>query len=74
MRSYCRQCLAVCGLIVTVEGDGITAVRGDPDHPVTRGYTCAKGRALGEMHHAPDRLNEPLLRRGEALVQVLQNS
>jgi anaerobic selenocysteine-containing dehydrogenase len=70
VRSYCRQCLAVCGLIVTVEGDEIVAVRGDRDHPVTHGYTCAKGRAMGAMHHAPDRLDEPLIRRGDRLVPV----
>ena len=68
--SYCRQCLAVCGLLVTVDGDRIVAVRGDPDHPVTRGYTCAKGRALGAMHHAPDRLDRPMLRRRGRLVPV----
>jgi anaerobic selenocysteine-containing dehydrogenase len=70
VRSYCRQCLAVCGLIVTVEGDEVIAVRGDPDHPVTHGYTCAKGRALGAMHHAPERLDEPLVRRGDTFVAV----
>ena len=69
-RSYCRQCLAVCGLIVTVEGEEILAVRGDPEHPVTHGYTCPKGRALGAMHHAPDRLNDPLIRQGDRLIPV----
>ena len=70
VRSYCRQCLAVCGLVVTVEGDQIVAVRGDPEHPVTHGYTCAKGRALGALHHAPDRLNDPLIRNGDQLIPV----
>jgi anaerobic selenocysteine-containing dehydrogenase len=70
VHSYCRQCLAVCGLIVTVEGDEIVSVRGDPDHPVTHGYTCAKGRAMGAMHHAPDRLDEPMVRRGDELEPV----
>ena len=70
VRSYCRQCIAVCGLVVTVEDDEILTVRGDPDHPVTRGYTCAKGRALGAMHHAHDRLDDPQLRRGDRLVPV----
>ena len=49
VHSYCRQCIAVCGLLVTVDGDDIVAVRGDPDHPVTNGYNCTKGRALGAM-------------------------
>jgi anaerobic selenocysteine-containing dehydrogenase len=70
VHSCCRQCLAVCGLIVTVEGDEIVSVRGDPDHPVTHGYTCAKGRAMGAIHHAPDRLDEPMVRRGDELVPV----
>ena len=68
--SYCRQCLAVCGLLVTVDGGRIVAVRGDPDHPVTRGYTCPKGRAFGAMHADPARLDVPELRRNGELVAV----
>jgi anaerobic selenocysteine-containing dehydrogenase len=68
--SYCRQCIAVCGLLVTVDDDRIVAVRGDPDHPVTRGYTCSKGRAFGAMHHDPDRLDHPELRVRGRLVPV----
>ena len=34
-------------------GDVVAEVRGDPDHPVSRGYTCPKGRAAGEVHHHP---------------------
>ena len=37
---------------------------------MTHGYTCAKGRAMGAMHHAPDRLDEPPIRRGNRLVPV----
>ena len=32
------------------------AVRGDRDHPISRGYLCPKGRALLEQHDHPDRL------------------
>ena len=46
---------------MTVEGDTVLRVRGDPGHPVSRGYTCPKGRALPEFHHRPDRLDHPLL-------------
>jgi anaerobic selenocysteine-containing dehydrogenase len=70
LHSYCHQCIAVCGLLVSVDGDQIVSVRGDPDHVVTRGYTCSKGRALGAMHHAPDRLDRPQLRHGGRLVPV----
>ncbi|HWW45544.1 MAG TPA: molybdopterin-dependent oxidoreductase, partial [Acidimicrobiia bacterium] len=61
--SYCRICAAACGIVVTVDdGDVVTRVRGDPTHPVSRGYTCPKGRALPEFHHRPDRLDHPILR------------
>ncbi len=60
----------MCGLLVSVDADRIVAVRGDPDHPVTRGYTCAKGRALGALHHAADRLDQPQLRVRGRLVAV----
>jgi len=57
--TYCRICAAACGIVVTVEGDRVLRVRGDADHPVSRGYTCPKGRALPEFHHRPDRLDRP---------------
>jgi anaerobic selenocysteine-containing dehydrogenase len=57
--TYCRICAAACGLVVAVDEDRVVEVRGDPDHPISRGYTCAKGRALGEWHHRPDRLDQP---------------
>jgi anaerobic selenocysteine-containing dehydrogenase len=44
--SFCRFCVAGCGIRVTVEGETVTRVRGDARHPLSRGYTCAKGRAL----------------------------
>ena len=55
----------MCGLIVTTEGENIVRVRGDESHPLSEGYTCAKGRAAGDVHHDPTRLNYPLIGRGE---------
>jgi anaerobic selenocysteine-containing dehydrogenase len=62
-RTFCRLCMALCGLVVTTDGDRIVDVRGDPEHPLSSGYTCSKGRALGALHHDPRRLDRPLLRR-----------
>ncbi|HEX5588343.1 MAG TPA: molybdopterin-dependent oxidoreductase [Acidimicrobiia bacterium] len=53
--SHCRICSPLCGLLVDVEDGRVTHVAGDPDHPLTRGFTCTKGRHLGALHHAPDR-------------------
>ncbi len=64
VRSFCRFCAAMCGIVVTVDGDTVRDVRGDPEHPYSRGYTCPKGRSLGVWHHHPNRLDTPLLGRG----------
>jgi anaerobic selenocysteine-containing dehydrogenase len=62
VRSFCRVCTSVCGILVDVEGDRVVRVRGDEAHPLSHGYTCAKGRALPQLHHHPDRIEGPMLR------------
>ena len=54
------MCQAMCGIVVHVDGDRVVRVTGDPDHPVSEGYTCPKGRALPDVHHDPARLDDPL--------------
>lgn len=63
--SFCRFCEALCGIIVTTDGQNVLGVRGDPEDPLSHGYTCSKGRALGRWHHNPERLDVPQLLRGE---------
>ena len=69
-RSICRICTNQCGVILDVEGDRIIKVKGDPSHPLSKGYTCPKGRALGAAHQHPGAIKQPLLRRGGSLVPV----
>jgi anaerobic selenocysteine-containing dehydrogenase len=64
VRSFCRICTSQCGILVDIDGDQVQRVRGDRDHPMSEGYTCAKGRALPVMHHHPRRIVRPLLRDG----------
>jgi len=69
-RSYCRICTSLCGIIVEIEGDRVVDVRGDKEHPLTRGYTCPKGRALPQMHHHAQRLERPLMKQGDSFQTV----
>ena len=46
VRSFCRIFTAICGIVVDVAGDDVVRVRGDKDHPLSKGYICPKGRAL----------------------------
>jgi anaerobic selenocysteine-containing dehydrogenase len=70
-RSYCRICAAACGIVVTVDGDHVVRVRGDAEHPVSRGYVCSKGRGMAEWHHHPDRLDHPRLRGADVSWDVM---
>ncbi len=70
IRSFCRLCPAHCGIVATVEGEQVTKIEGDPQDPISHGYTCPKGRMLGRLHHHPRRLDYPMLRRDDELVRV----
>ena len=58
----CNLCEAICGLELTVEGGSVTAVRGNPDDPLSRGHICPKGVAIADLHADPDRLRHPVRR------------
>ncbi len=64
-RAVCPyDCPDTCGMLVTLEGGRPTGLRGDPDHPFTRGYLCHKvSHDLDRLHH-PDRLLHPQRRVG----------
>lgn len=54
--TYCRNCAAACGLLVTEEAGVIQDIRGDRNHPVSEGYFCVKGLATRDLHNGDDRL------------------
>ncbi len=66
----CPLCEAACGLKLEVLGDRVSAIRGDPEDVLSRGYICPKGSALGEIHDDPDRLRAPLVKRDGEHVEV----
>ena len=70
VKSFCRVCTSVCGILVELDGERVLAVHGDGEHPFSGGYTCPKGRALPQIHHHPDRLEQPLLRVDGQLTET----
>jgi anaerobic selenocysteine-containing dehydrogenase len=71
----CPLCEASCGLEVHIEkpDDGpeqVALVRGDRDDVFSRGFLCPKGASIGKLHHDPDRLRAPLVRRDGRHVAV----
>src|SRR5688500_1661337 len=73
-RSFCRFCEAACavlGDVIEVDGEErVERVRGDSTSPLSHGYTCPKGRHLGDWHHHHERLDVPLVRTGGVLTET----
>jgi anaerobic selenocysteine-containing dehydrogenase len=74
IKSFCRVCTSACGIVVEVDGDQVLRVRGDTENALTEGYTCAKGRALPQAHHHPERLEVPQMRIGGEMRQASWNT
>jgi anaerobic selenocysteine-containing dehydrogenase len=68
----CAFCEAACGIQVTADHKArtITDVRGDKADPYSKGFICAKAYALTELHSDPDRLRQPLRRRGNDFEEI----
>jgi anaerobic selenocysteine-containing dehydrogenase len=66
VRGCCpHDCPDTCATLVTVDGHGrATRIQGDPAHPVTSGFLCAKVNRYLERTYHPDRLTTPLRRVG----------
>ena len=41
----CTFCASRCGALIQIDEGRITGVQGDSEHPVSRGWTCRRGRA-----------------------------
>ncbi|HLW55711.1 MAG TPA: molybdopterin oxidoreductase family protein [Candidatus Angelobacter sp.] len=57
-----HDCPDACGVLITVEGGKATRVQGDPAHPMTRGFLCAKVAKYLDRVYSPDRVLYPMRR------------
>ena len=65
VRGACpHDCPDTCAMLVTVDNGRAVAVRGDPEHPFTRGGLCVKVNDYTERVYSPDRVLCPLRRIG----------
>lgn len=67
IRTTCpRDCYDSCGIVVTLDDGAIANVRGDPEHPVSRGKLCPKCSLgyNGAWRDPTARLTRPLRRVG----------
>ncbi|MEW5987824.1 MAG: molybdopterin-dependent oxidoreductase [Chloroflexota bacterium] len=59
-----HDCPDSCGVVTVVENGRAIGFTGDPDHPITQGWLCAKVRPYLDHVYHPGRLLHPLRRVG----------
>jgi anaerobic selenocysteine-containing dehydrogenase len=59
-----HDCPDTCAMIYEVEDGKLVEVRGNKDHPMTRGGLCVKLKDYHDHHYNPDRVLYPLRRVG----------
>ncbi|HVB65856.1 MAG TPA: molybdopterin oxidoreductase family protein [Nitrolancea sp.] len=59
-----HDCPDTCAMITDVRDGRAVAISGDPNHPITQGWLCAKVRPYLDRVYHPDRLLHPLRRVG----------
>ncbi len=67
-----HDCPDACGVLITIEGGRATRIQGDPEHPVTRGFLCAKVAKYLDRVYSPERVLYPMRRvepKGPANLQ-----
>jgi anaerobic selenocysteine-containing dehydrogenase len=57
-----HDCPDACGVLITVENGCATRIQGDPNHPMTRGFLCAKVAKYLDRVYSPDRVLYPMRR------------
>ncbi len=59
-----HDCPDTCSMVFKVKQRKLIGVKGNPDHPMTRGGLCVKLNDYEKRHYHPDRLLYPLRRIG----------
>ena len=68
--TFCRYCLAACGIAVTVEDNRVIKISADKDNPHSWQDFCAKGRTANQMVEHPRRILNPMRRVGDSYVEA----
>lgn len=62
VRTICFECHSRCGVLLQMENGRLAEVKGDKEHPISRGYLCPKGAAAPEIIYHSERITTPLIK------------
>ncbi len=68
-----HDCPDACGVLITVDDGKAVKIQGNPSHPVTRGFLCAKVAKYLDRVYSPDRVLYPMRRVAPKGPSVLGN-
>ena len=57
-----HDCPDACSVLITIDDGRATRIQGDPEHPITRGFLCAKVTKYLDRVYSPDRVLYPMRR------------
>lgn len=70
VHTFCRYCMASCGLEVTVEDNRVTKISPDKQNPHSWHDFCAKGRNAHQLVEHPRRILRPMRRVGDSYIET----
>jgi formate dehydrogenase len=70
VHTFCRYCLASCGVEVTVEDNRVRKISPDKLNPHSWHDFCAKGRTAAQLVEHPLRILTPMRRVSDGYVEA----
>lgn len=70
-QTACILCECNCGIVVQLEGRTLAKIRGDKEHPASKGYTCNKALRLDHYQNNRNRLTSPMRRRPDGSFEEI---
>ncbi len=64
------DCPDACSLILSQKPDGTFGIRGNPDHPFTRGIICSKIKNHFLRLSSPHRITHPMIRKNNRWIRI----
>lgn len=55
-----RDCPDACSMLADVQKGRLVGLRGNPDHPITKGFLCRRSRDYVRRVYSPNRVTTPL--------------
>jgi anaerobic selenocysteine-containing dehydrogenase len=64
------DCPDACSLIISQKPDGTFGIRGNPNHPFTRGFICSKIKKHPLRLASPHRITHPMIRKNSRWLNI----